>query len=239
MTPTFFRTIWPSANDSCWRLSEQAAELERVLDETAASYAELQGDASGRARGTERLKRWIYGRRTEKMVEGEGQQHLFDLEPSQHDGDAARAEAGLVAPTSHGTSPSPRTRPRQAASLSARAWTCSEADKQCSGCGRAKDRIGQDESRDPGVRAGQARSPRPRATQVRLPVLQGRRGEPAAARAADCPRHRRTGTHRSDRRRQVRRPPAAVPTGRLLRAARPAHRPQHPVRLGARRPPSC
>ena len=28
------------------------------------------------------LKRWIYGRRTEKIVEGEGQGHLFDLETS-------------------------------------------------------------------------------------------------------------------------------------------------------------
>lgn len=29
-----------------------------------------------------RLKRWIYGRRSEKISEAEGQQHLFDLESS-------------------------------------------------------------------------------------------------------------------------------------------------------------
>jgi hypothetical protein len=29
-----------------------------------------------------RLKRWIYGRRSEKVSEAEGQQHLFDLESS-------------------------------------------------------------------------------------------------------------------------------------------------------------
>ena len=77
----------------------------------------------------------------------------------------------------------------------------SEADKQCSGCGRAKDRIGQDESRSPGVRPGEARSARLRATQVRLPVLQRWRGEPTAAGAADCSRHRRTRADRSDHRR--------------------------------------
>ena len=84
-----------------------------------------------------------------------------------------------------------------------------------------------------GVRPGEARSARLRATQVRLPALPRRRGKPAAAGAADCSRHRRTRADRADRRRQVRRPPAALPSGRLLHAPRSAHRSQHPVRLGA------
>ena len=38
MTLTHFPMILPSATSSCWLLFEQASELERVLDETAASY---------------------------------------------------------------------------------------------------------------------------------------------------------------------------------------------------------
>ena len=60
----------------------RAEELSRVLDETAASYEELQATHQVALDELSALKRWIYGRRTEKIVEGEGQCHLFDLEPS-------------------------------------------------------------------------------------------------------------------------------------------------------------
>ena len=59
---------------------QRAAELSRVLDETAASYEELQTTHQAALEELSALKRWIYGRRTEKLVEGEGQRHLFDLE---------------------------------------------------------------------------------------------------------------------------------------------------------------
>ncbi len=59
---------------------QRAAELGRVLEETAASYAELQATHQAALEELSALKRWIYGRRTEKLVEGEGQRHLFDLE---------------------------------------------------------------------------------------------------------------------------------------------------------------
>ena len=59
---------------------QQAAELSRVLEETAASYEELQATHQAALEELSALKRWIYGRRTEKLVEGEGQRHLFDLE---------------------------------------------------------------------------------------------------------------------------------------------------------------
>ena len=67
---------------------QQAAELSRVLDETAASYEELQATHQATLDELNALKRWIYGRRTEKFVEGEGQRHLFDLESSVHVGSA-------------------------------------------------------------------------------------------------------------------------------------------------------
>ena len=62
---------------------------ERVLDETAASYEELQAAHQAALEELSALKRWIYGRRTEKLVEGEGQGHLFDLEPSSYRGSPA------------------------------------------------------------------------------------------------------------------------------------------------------
>jgi transposase len=125
----------------------QASELERVLDETAASYEELQKTHQAALEELSALKRWIYGRRTEKIVEGVGQAHLFDLEP-----------------TAFGDSEAPaQDQPRREESLSGRRrrreidlaklphyrheHDVSEADKQCSCCGRAKDRIGQDESK--------------------------------------------------------------------------------------------
>ena len=124
----------------------QAAELSRVLDETAASYEELQATHQAALEELSALKRWIYGRRTEKIVEGEGQRHLFDLAPS----------------STTATSPDPRQEPSRPVATGRRRrreldldklphyrheHDLSEADKQCSGCGRAKDRIGQDESR--------------------------------------------------------------------------------------------
>src|SRR4051794_17512951 len=59
---------------------QRAEELSRVLDNTAASYDELQAVHQVALEELIALKRWIYGRRTEKIVEGEGQQHLFELE---------------------------------------------------------------------------------------------------------------------------------------------------------------
>ena len=94
MTPTLFPPTLPSATSSCWRLSstphnlsgelsiqQQAAELSRVLDETAASYEELQETHQATIDELNALKRWIYGRRRERLLEGEGQGHLFELNP--------------------------------------------------------------------------------------------------------------------------------------------------------------
>jgi transposase len=126
----------------------QASELERVLDKTAAFYEELQKTHQAALEELSALKRWIYGRRTEKIVEGIGQAHLFDLEP--------RTFADSEAPTT-------QEQPRHELSLSRRRrrreldlaklphyrheHDVNEVDKQCSGCGRTKDRIGQDESK--------------------------------------------------------------------------------------------
>jgi transposase len=124
---------------------QRAAELSRVLDETAASYGELQTAHQAALDELSALKRWIYGRRTEKLIEGEGQRHLFDLAPSN-------STAQPIEPTPELPRPLAAGRRRRELDLDKlphfrHELDLSEADKQCSGCGRAKDRIGQDESR--------------------------------------------------------------------------------------------
>ena len=142
----------PLPNDlaECQRLLlaafQRAAELSRVLDETAASYEELQATHQAALEELSALKRWIYGRRTEKMVEGEGQRHLFDLESSSTTATPLEPTPELSRPVATGR------RRRRELDLDKlphfrHEHDLSEADKQCSGCGRAKDRIGQDESR--------------------------------------------------------------------------------------------
>lgn len=125
---------------------KQATELERVLDETAASYESLQATHQATLEELSALKRWIYGRRTEKIVEGEGQSHLFDLEPSNAAAMPLEPRQELSRPA---TTARRRRRELDLDTLPhfRHEHDLSEADKQCSGCGRAKDRIGQDESR--------------------------------------------------------------------------------------------
>jgi len=146
MTTTLFPPILPSVNNSCWLHSSGPTNLSRVLDETAASYEELQATHQAALEELSALKRWIYGRRTEKLVEGEGQRHLFDLEPS-----ATTAQPVEPTPELLRSPASPRRRRRELdldkLPHFRHEQDLSEADKQCSGCGRAKDRIGQDESR--------------------------------------------------------------------------------------------
>jgi transposase len=139
----------PNDLAACQRLLlaafQKTTELSRVLEETAASYEELQATHQAALDELHALKRWIYGRRTEKLVEGEGQRHLFELESSS-------TSAPSLEPA-----PEPQRLPtarRRCRELDLdklphfrHEHDLNEADQQCSGCGRAKDRIGQDESR--------------------------------------------------------------------------------------------
>ncbi len=61
---------------------QQAAELSRVLDETAASHEELKQEHAVTLDELAWYKRWTFGRRRERFTEGEGQGHLFELESS-------------------------------------------------------------------------------------------------------------------------------------------------------------
>ncbi len=141
----------PNDLGECQRLLlaafQQASELERVLDETAASYAELKETHQAAIDELDRLKRWIYGRRRERIIEGEGQQHLFDLQPPAT---ATTEESLQQPPRSQVTGHSRRRRreldldklPHYRHELDLQ-----PAEKICTCCGRAKDRIGEDETK--------------------------------------------------------------------------------------------
>lgn len=126
---------------------QQASELERVLDATAASYEELQETHQATIDELNRLKRWIYGQRSERLVEGEGQQHLFDLEPPV----TSDSEASLSEPPPQQVTAHSRRRRRELdldkLPHHRHELDVSPADKTCSCCGRTKDCIGQDETK--------------------------------------------------------------------------------------------
>ena len=131
---------------------KKASELERVLDQTAGSYEQLQHtneQLQERLQATveeiKQLKRWIYGRRSERVVEGEGQLHLFDLDQPAAD-QAALPEPAQQQVAAHGR------RRRRELDLDKLPHYRHELDvlppeKTCSCCGRDKDCIGQDESK--------------------------------------------------------------------------------------------
>jgi transposase len=138
-----------AAHQESVRLRQQVAELGRVLDETAESYEELRQEHTAVLEQLAWYKRWVHGRRRERIVEGEGQQHLFDLTPPDNvesptvaDSDEPRQEIAEHT----------RRRRRRELDLSRLPHHRHEHDlateeKVCSCCGRAKDRIGEDLTR--------------------------------------------------------------------------------------------
>lgn len=126
---------------------QQASELERVLDETSASYAELKETHQATLDELNRLKRWIYGRRSERIVEGDGQRHLFDLEPDA----SGESETSNPEPPREQVAAHSRRRRREL-DLDKLPHYRHELDvppgeKTCDCCGRTKDCIGKDETK--------------------------------------------------------------------------------------------
>ena len=122
----------------------QVAELSRVLDQTAASHEELIQKHQATVDELNALKRWAYGRRRERIVEGDGQQHLFDLAPPDETQTPAPAQEPRQQIAGH-----TRRRRRRELDLSRLPHHRHELDlppeeKTCRCCGRAKDRIGED-----------------------------------------------------------------------------------------------
>lgn len=122
----------------------QATDLGRVLDETAASFEQLRQEHAATLEELAWYKRWVHGRRSERLADGEGQGHLFDL----------AAPAAEAASNRELTEPLPAAvarprRRRRELDLSRlphhrHESELSAAEKICNCCGRPQDRIGED-----------------------------------------------------------------------------------------------
>jgi transposase len=127
---------------------QQLEENRRVLDEVDASYQALQQERDLLKAELEQFRRWVYGRRTERIRPADGQRHLFELEegvlplPLVQEGSLEDAAA------------SPRRKKRRSqkdklANLPTRIIPLDvpEDEKRCDTCGREKAKIGEDERR--------------------------------------------------------------------------------------------
>jgi len=124
---------------------QRIAELDRVLDATSASYEELQHEHASMLEELAWFKRWVHGRRRERIVEAPCQQHLFDLTPSG----AVEAPAPLDSRGPRQEIVGHSRRRQRELDLSSlphhrHEHDLPDAEKICSGCHRAKDRIGED-----------------------------------------------------------------------------------------------
>jgi transposase len=129
---------------------QQAAELNRVLDETAASFEGLKQEHAATLDELAWFKRWAFGRRRERVREGEGQGHLFDLDPpatNELEDSATLDEEAETEVKSHR-----RRKKRQIDWDQLRQihheHDLSDEEKVCSCCGRTMERIGEDVTRE-------------------------------------------------------------------------------------------
>jgi len=128
---------------------QQAADLSRVLDETAASYQALQQEHEAALDELAWYKRWAFGRRRERFAEVEGQGHLFELDPPVAD---TSDESALQPEAETEVKGHRRRKKRQIDWDNLRQirhdYDLDEEEKVCSCCGRPKDCIGEDVTRE-------------------------------------------------------------------------------------------
>ena len=129
---------------------QQAAELNRVLGETAASFEDLKQEHAAALDELAWYKRWAFGRRRERFTEGEGQGHLFDLDPptDNESGDSAPLEEAAEAEVKGHYRRKRRKIDWDKLRQVHHEHDLSDEEKVCSCCGRAMDRIGEDVTRE-------------------------------------------------------------------------------------------
>ena len=141
-------------NDELRQQAEDAQrrvdELQRVLDETAADYNQLQQEHAELAETLALLRRYVFGPRRERFEDDPDQGHLFDL----HDTAVEPESTAPTEPDTAETAERPKAaRPRKRISLDHLPHNrvehdLPEAEKTCPCCGGAKQRIGEDLSRE-------------------------------------------------------------------------------------------
>ena len=119
-------------------------EQQRVLEEVDASYQQLQQERDLLKAELEAFRRWLYGRRTERIVEATGQRHLFELPVDESPRLEISDEEASVP-----TRKKRRSQKDRLAHLPTRRieLDVSEEDKHCETCGNEKTKIGEDERR--------------------------------------------------------------------------------------------
>ena len=130
-------------------LRGHAQELEHVLNETSASFESLQQDYAAMRDELDWYKRWAFGRRRERFSEAEGQGHLFDLTWPSEDG-AQQPDTGddQVDVKEHRRRSKKRVIEWDKLPQIVHKHELPEEEKTCSCCGRAKDPIGEDITRE-------------------------------------------------------------------------------------------
>jgi transposase len=128
---------------------QQTAELHRVLDETSASYQELQQEHAATLEELAWYKRWTFGRRRERLTDGEGQGHLFELDIPV----ASDTEESTPQQEAESEVKSHRRRKKRQIDWDKFRQIRHEHDlepeeKECSCCGRQMDCIGEDVTRE-------------------------------------------------------------------------------------------
>lgn len=126
------------------------AELERVLEATAADYSQLQQRHAELAETLALFRRYIFGPRRERHADDPDQGHLFDLQEKALEGAADTPAQPDAAP--------PARQPRTATKRRRNTLDhlphiriehdLPEHEKTCTCCGGAKQRIGEDLSRE-------------------------------------------------------------------------------------------
>lgn len=130
--------------------AQRVEELERVLDETAATHQELQETHAAALEELAWFKRWTFGRRRERFTDEQGQGHLFELDSPLADETPESTTPDMEASTevkSH-----QRRKKRQIDWDKLRQirheHDLSEEEQLCSCCNRQMDRIGEDITRE-------------------------------------------------------------------------------------------
>ena len=128
---------------------QQVAELGRVWEETAASYQELQQEHAATLDELAWYKRWAFGRRRERLPEGAGQSHLFELDsPPANESEDSVPSSDEVKIKGHRRRRKKREIDWDKLPQIRHEHDLSEEEKQCSCCGLPMDCIGEDVTRE-------------------------------------------------------------------------------------------
>jgi transposase len=128
---------------------QRAAEQNRVLEETAASYQELQQEHAATLDELAWYKRWAYGRRRERLVEDQGQGHLFELDLATNpDLPKAVSSDNDIEVQGHLRRRKNREIDWDKLPQIRHEHDLAEEDKICPCCSRQMDRIGEDITRE-------------------------------------------------------------------------------------------